>query len=78
MSGLLAFFVLLFQAFNDGRVNQGGGIAENCALPNIAQESPHDLAATGLGQIGALLLSQQIITSARGDRRLTCPLSHFG
>src|SRR5688572_7891532 len=48
----LSVLVLLLEPGNDRRIGQGGGVAERLPLGNVAQEPPHDLAGTGLRQVG--------------------------
>src|SRR5205823_623667 len=46
------FLVLLPQCRDNGGVGESGGVAEGAALGDVAEETAHDLAAAGLGQLG--------------------------
>ena len=48
---LFVFFVLVFEALDDGGVGEGRGVAEGAAFGDVAEEAAHDLAAAGLGQL---------------------------
>src|SRR3989338_1582885 len=49
---LRVFGVAGFEGFEDGRVGEGGDVAESPPGGDVAQEPPHDLPAAGFGQVG--------------------------
>ena len=48
----LFFLVFRLQPGHDRRIGQGRGVAERLAFGDVAQQPPHDLARSGLRQIG--------------------------
>ena len=49
---LFVFFVLVFEALDDGGIGEGRGVAEGAAFGDVAKEPAHNFSGTGLGKVG--------------------------
>src|SRR5690349_15636201 len=55
--------IFLLQARDDGRVRQSGRVSEDAPFGDVPQQTAHDLAAAGLGQVGR---EEDVVRSAHG------------
>ena len=73
---LLLLAVLILEPGDHCRIREGGRVAQRLALRNVAEEPPHDLAASGLGEVGG---ENEVVGTRKGpddDENHTKPYLH--